>query len=115
MVPRLKKALRVPTPADRGPGRPWRPGTPPPAPIEVKAHAPHRRVIFTVSEMKRLGRDAAELTALADHLTAHGVEQIQPDLIIPTGKRKGQNPSVASIYRALAEHAKREAYPEAVE
>lgn len=43
------------------------------------------------------------------------VEQIQPDLIIPTGKRKGQNPSVASIYRALAEHAKREAYPEAVE
>jgi hypothetical protein len=43
------------------------------------------------------------------------VGQIQPDLIIPTGKRKGQNPSVASIYRALAEHAKREAYPEAVE
>jgi len=42
------------------------------------------------------------------------VEQIQPDLIIPTGKRKGQNPSVASIYRELAEHAKREAYPEAV-
>ncbi|MGW7445039.1 recombinase family protein [Kitasatospora sp. NPDC054795] len=256
-VPRLKKALRVPTPADRGPGRPWRPGTPPPAPIdpdlpsadirigyarcstlgqeldsqldalaahgiprgkifsekistrirvrpkfeealrtarEVKAHAPHCRVIFTVYEMKRLGRDAAELTALADHLTAHGlvlemlagplpgiydptgpgkllfaffaamaeterenirestlegldtaarkgkhggrppvitddmlhtvlrrraggesVEQIQPDLIIPTGKRKGQSPSVASIYRALAEHAKREAYPEAVE
>ncbi|WP_406723317.1 recombinase family protein [Streptomyces althioticus] len=161
---------------------------------EVKAHAPHCRVIFTVYEMKRLGRDAAELTALADHLTAHGlvlemladplpsiydptgpgkllfaffaamvetepenirestlegldtaarkgkhggrppiiiddmlhtalrrraggesVEQIQPDLIIPTGKRKGQNPSVASIYRALTEHAKREAYPEAVE
>ncbi|WUS12320.1 recombinase family protein [Streptomyces sp. NBC_01260] len=125
----------MPTPADRGPGRPWRPGTPPPAPVdpdlpsadirlgcarcstlgqeldsqldalaghgiprdkifsektstrvrvrprfeealrtarEVKAHAPHCRVIFTVYEMKRLGRDAAELTALADHLTAHG-------------------------------------------
>lgn len=43
------------------------------------------------------------------------VERIQPDLIIPTGKRKGQSPSVASIYRALAEHAKREAYPEALE
>lgn len=256
-VPRLAKLLRVPTPADRGPGQPWRPGTPPPAPVvedipgadirigyarcshvtqeldsqldaltahgiprdkvfsekistrlrvrpkfdealrtarEIKAHAPHCRVILTVYEMKRLGRDAAELTALADHLTAHGlvlemlagplpgiydptgpgrllfaffaamaeterenirestlegldtaarkgkhggrppvitedmlhtvlrrkalgesVEQIQPDLIIPTGKRKGQNPSVASIYRALAEHAKREAYPEAVE
>ncbi|MFJ8211956.1 hypothetical protein [Streptomyces sp. NPDC096033] len=24
-------------------------------------------------EMKRLGRDAAELSALADHLTAHGL------------------------------------------
>ncbi|MET7664734.1 recombinase family protein [Streptomyces sp. NPDC005463] len=256
-VPRLAKLLRVPTPTDRGPGQPWRPGTPVPLALapdtpsadirigyarcstltqelrsqldalakhgierdkvfsekistrvrvrpqfeaalvlarQIKAHAPHCRVIFTVYEMKRLGRDAAELTALADHLTAHGlvlemlagplpgmydpsgpgrllfaffaamaeterenirestlegldaaarkgkhggrppvitddmlhtvlrrrvngesVEQIQPDLIIPTGKRKGQAPSVASIYRALAEHEKGEAYPEAVE
>ena len=256
-VPRLSKRLRVPTPADRGPGQPWRPGTPPPAPIaddtpsadirigyarcstltqelqsqldalagrgiprdrifsekistrvrvrpqfeaalqaarDIKAHAPHCRVILTVYEMKRLGRDAAELTALADHLAAHGlvlemlagplagtydpsghgrllfaffaamaeterenirestlegldaaarkgkhggrpqvitddmlhtvlrrrsggesVEQIRPDLIIPTGKRKGQNPSLASIYRALAEHEKTQAYPGAVE
>ncbi|GIF00930.1 hypothetical protein Ari01nite_83940 [Paractinoplanes rishiriensis] len=30
------------------------------------------------------------------------VEQIQPDPIIPIGKRKGRNPSVVSIYRALA-------------
>lgn len=161
---------------------------------EIKAHTPHCRVVFTVFEMKRLGRDAAELTALADHLTEHGlvlemlagplpgiydptgpgkllfgffaamaeterenirestlegletaarkgkyggrppvitddmlhtvlrrkalgesVEQIQPALIIPTGKRKGRNPSVASIYRALAEHEKTQAYPEAVE
>jgi DNA invertase Pin-like site-specific DNA recombinase len=256
-VPRLAKLLRVPTPADRGPGQPWRPGTPPPAPPvtdtpgadirigyarcshvtqelqsqldalsahgiprdkifsekistrirvrpqfeaalalarEIKAHAPHCRVLFTVYEMKRLGRDAAELTALADHLTAHGlvlemlagplpgiydpsgpgrilfgffaamaeterenireatleglaaaarkgkhggrppvitddmlhtvlrrrakgesVEAIRPDLIIPTGKRKGQNPGLASIYRALAEHEKAQAYPETVE
>jgi DNA invertase Pin-like site-specific DNA recombinase len=126
----------VPTPADRGPGQPWRPGTPPPAPLapdtlsadirigyarcstltqelqsqldalaahgidpdkvfaekistrvrvrpkfeaalalarEIKAHAPHCRIILSVYEMKRLGRDAAELTALADHLTAHGL------------------------------------------
>ncbi|MGO9077681.1 MAG: recombinase family protein [Streptosporangiaceae bacterium] len=255
-VPRLAKLLRVPTPADRGPGQPWRPGTPVPLALapdtptadirigyarcstltqelqsqldalakhgiprdkvfsekvstrvrvrpqfeaaltlarQIKAHAPHCRVIFTVYEMKRLGRDAAELTALADHLTAHGLVlemlagplpgmydpsgpgrllfaffaamaeterenirestlegldaaarkgkhggrppvitedmlhtvlrrrangepagQIQPDLIIPAGKRKGQAPSVASIYRALAEHEKKEAYPEAV-
>jgi DNA invertase Pin-like site-specific DNA recombinase len=256
-VPRLAKELRVPTPVDRGPGQPWRPGTPPPAPIpedtpsadirigyarcshltqelqsqldalaahgiprdkifsekistrirvrpkfeaaleaarQIKAHAPHCRVILTVYEMKRLGRDSAELTALADHLTAHGillemlagpiagiydpsgtgrmlfgffaamaetdretirestleglnaaarkgnhggrppvitddmlhtvlrrrangesVEDIRPDLIIPTGKRKGHHPGLASIYRALAEHAKREAHPDAVE
>ncbi|MDP9868639.1 MULTISPECIES: hypothetical protein [Streptosporangium] len=36
-------------------------------------------------------------------------------MIIPTGERKGQNPGLASIYRALAEHEKRQAYPEAVE
>ncbi|MFG2111961.1 recombinase family protein [Streptomyces sp. NPDC048718] len=158
---------------------------------EIKVHTPHCRVIFTVHEMRRLGRDAAELTALADHLTAHGlvlemlagplagiydptgpgrllfgffaamaeterenireatlegldvasrkgkhggrppvitddmphtvlrrrakgeaVEAIQP--LIPTGRRKGQNPSLSSIYRALAEHEKTQAYPEAV-
>ncbi|MFI9243647.1 hypothetical protein ACIGXF_13830 [Streptomyces sp. NPDC053086] len=54
-------------------------------------------------------------TVLRRRALGESVEQIQPDLIIPTGKRKGRNPSVASIYRALAEHAKREAYPEAVE
>lgn len=247
----------MPTPADRGPGQPWRPGTPSSAPIapdapsadirigyarcshlsqelqsqldalaalgigrdkifsekistrirvrpqfeaaleaarQIKAHAPHCRVIFTVYEMKRLGRDSAELTALADHLTAHGillemlarpiagiydpsgtgrmlfgffaamaetdretirestleglsvaarkgnhggrppvitddmlhtvvrrrakgesVEDIRRDLYIPTGKRRGKNPSIASIYRALAEHEKRQAHPEAVD
>ena len=35
---------------------------------EIKAHAPHCRVILTVDEMKRLGRDAVELAALADQL-----------------------------------------------
>ncbi|KMS86692.1 hypothetical protein ACZ91_35355 [Streptomyces regensis] len=43
------------------------------------------------------------------------VEQFQPDLIIPLASAREGTPSVASIYRALAEHAKREAYPDAVE
>ncbi|MDP9869123.1 MULTISPECIES: hypothetical protein [Streptosporangium] len=30
-------------------------------------------MLFTVHATKRLGRDAAELTALADRLTAHGL------------------------------------------
>ncbi|MCX4869788.1 hypothetical protein OHU11_00130 [Streptomyces sp. NBC_00257] len=54
-------------------------------------------------------------TVLRRRANGESVEQIQPDLIIPTGKRKGRNPSVASIYRAPAEHAKREAYPGAAE
>ncbi|MEV6594939.1 hypothetical protein [Streptomyces acidicola] len=54
-------------------------------------------------------------TVLRRRANGESVEQIQPDLFIPTGKCKGHNPSVASVYRALAEHAKREAYPEAVE
>ena len=37
------------------------------------------------------------------------VEQIRPDLFIATGKRKGLDPSVASIYRALAAHEKTQA------
>ncbi|MFD8827894.1 hypothetical protein ACFV1C_36865, partial [Streptomyces sp. NPDC059605] len=53
-------------------------------------------------------------TVLRRRAGGESVEQIQPDLTIPTGKRKGQDPSVASIYRALAEHEKREAHPEAV-
>jgi DNA invertase Pin-like site-specific DNA recombinase len=57
---------------------------------EIKAHAPHCRVILTVYEMKRLGRDAAELTALADHLTEHGLvlEMLAgplPGIYDPTG------------------------------
>ncbi|MGC9499288.1 recombinase family protein [Streptomyces sp. WG7] len=217
IVPRLKKALRVPAPADRGPGRPWPPGTPPPAPVdpdlpsadirisyarrstlgqeldtqldalaghgiprdkifsqkistrvrvrpkfeealrtarEIKAHAPDRarrpprrprphpgdarqaparhlrptgpgKLLFTffaaMAENERENTRESTLEGLdtAARKTKHGdrppvitddmlhtvlhrragsesVEQIQPDLITPTGKRKGQNPSVAS-------------------
>jgi hypothetical protein len=53
-------------------------------------------------------------TVLRRRAGGESVEQIQPDLIMPTGKRKGQSPSVASIYRALAEHEKAQAYPEAI-
>ncbi|MEU4586767.1 hypothetical protein AB0F92_32625 [Kitasatospora aureofaciens] len=53
-------------------------------------------------------------TVLRRRAAGESVEQIRPDLIIPTGKRKGQNPGLASIHRALAEHEKRQAYREAV-
>ncbi|MEV8064387.1 MULTISPECIES: hypothetical protein [Streptomyces] len=34
----------------------------------IKKAVPHQRVIFTVHEMKRLGRGAAELPAIAEDL-----------------------------------------------
>ncbi|MCX5380969.1 hypothetical protein [Streptomyces sp. NBC_00091] len=54
-------------------------------------------------------------TVLRRRANGETVEDVQPDLLIPTGRRKGQSPSLSSIYRALAEHAKTQAYPEAVE
>ncbi|MFD9456686.1 recombinase family protein [Streptomyces sp. NPDC059985] len=54
-------------------------------------------------------------TVLRRRAAGESVEQIQPDLIIPTGRRKGHSPSVASNYRALAEHEQARAYPEAAQ
>lgn len=46
------------------------------------------------------------------HLSECRAFAILRGLIIPTGKRKGRHPSVACIYRAPTERAKREACPE---
>jgi hypothetical protein len=53
-------------------------------------------------------------TVLRRRARGESIADIRKDLIIPTGKRKGQNPSPASIYRALAEHTRREVYPDVV-
>jgi DNA invertase Pin-like site-specific DNA recombinase len=42
-------------------------------------------------------------TVLRRRANGEPVEQIQADLIIPTGKRKGLAPSVASIYRGCSQ------------
>jgi Resolvase, N terminal domain len=73
---------------------------------EIKAHAPHCRVILTVYEMKRLGRTPCSGAARTASRSSRSS---------PTGKRKGLTPNVASVYRALAEYEKKEAYPEAIE
>ncbi|MFE6664959.1 hypothetical protein ACFVFH_15550 [Streptomyces sp. NPDC057697] len=46
-------------------------------------------------------------TVLGHRALGESVEQIQPDLNISTGKRRGRNPSAASVHPALPEHAKR--------
>lgn len=53
-------------------------------------------------------------TVLRSRAAGESVETIRDDLIIPAGKRKGRNPSLASIYRALAERDKAQAHPDAV-
>ncbi|MDI3418483.1 recombinase family protein [Streptomyces sp. B-S-A12] len=40
----------------------------------IKKAVPHQRVVFTLHEMKRLGRGAAELLAIADELRHHDIQ-----------------------------------------
>lgn len=47
-------------------------------------------------------------------ITDDMLRRSSPTCSSPTGRRKGMNSSLSSIYRALAEHEKRRAYPEAV-
>ncbi len=54
-------------------------------------------------------------TVLRRLANGESVASIRPDLIIPTGERKGVTPSLASIYRAISEHEKRQTFPEAVD
>ncbi|WP_234438643.1 hypothetical protein [Streptomyces sp. NRRL S-340] len=68
MVPWLKKALRVPTPADRGPGRPWRPGTPPPAPVDPDLPSADIRIGY--ARCSTLGQ---ELVSHLDALSKHNI------------------------------------------
>ncbi|MFD1658178.1 hypothetical protein ACFSL4_08105 [Streptomyces caeni] len=95
-MPRLKKALRIPSPADRGPGRPWRPGTPPPAPIDPDLPSADIRIGY--ARRSSLGQ---ELDSQLDALAGHGIPRdkifsekistrirVRPRYVAPPGRRR---------------------------
>jgi predicted TIM-barrel enzyme len=54
-------------------------------------------------------------TVLRRRANGESVEDIRPDLVILTGKRKGRSASLASIYRARRTRETADAFPEAVD
>jgi len=67
-VPRLAKLLRVPTPADRGPGQPWRPGIPVPAPVDPDTPSADIRIGYA-----RCSSLTQELQSQLDALAERGI------------------------------------------
>ncbi|MFE9890332.1 hypothetical protein [Streptomyces scopuliridis] len=89
LVPQLRADLEVKTPSDSGPGRAWRGAWP------------------SMPQCRR-GRPKVVDDDMADYaraLRTQGVTvpQIARKLVIPSGKNKGEHPSVATVYRLLAE------------
>jgi hypothetical protein len=101
-VPRLAKSLRVPTPADRGPGQPWRPGTPPPAQVPPDVPSADIRVAYA-----RCSHLTQELQSQLDALAAHGIprDKIFSEKISTRVKVRPQFEKALALAREIKAHA----------
>lgn len=84
LIPALRENLAVAVPADRHPGKTWKPG-----PAVTAKVIDDDMLTFT----RALRHQGTPMPEIAKKLT------------IKTGKNAGAHPSVASLYRALAEAA----------
>ncbi|MFD8007124.1 zinc finger domain-containing protein [Streptomyces mirabilis] len=67
-MPRLAELLRAPTPADRGPGQPWRPSTP--VPLALAPDTPTADICIGYARCSTLTQ---ELQSQLDALTKHDI------------------------------------------
>jgi hypothetical protein len=101
-VPKLAKELRVQTPADRGPGQPWRPGKPVPAAIDPSLPSTDIRVGY--ARCSTLGQ---ELDSQLDALAKHGIprEKIFSEKISTRIKVRPQFEEALKTAREIKAHA----------
>lgn len=101
-MPRLAKLLRVPTPADRRPGRPWRPGTP--VPLALAPDTPTADIRIGYARCSTLTQ---ELQSQLDTLAKHGIprDKVFSEKISTRVRVRPQFEAALALARQIKPHA----------